>query len=687
MYKTTNRFISAAAIAITVLQFTISSCKSELTYVNPDSGTSKTPVSFSGNVITTRVNGSNWEDKDPIGIFMIKTGETLSTLSIADSANNKKYIFSQSNQAIVPATSKDTIYYPAKDKVDFIAYYPYTTRISSFSIPVNVSNQSVQANVDLLYSNNLKNIGLTTESQKLSFEHKLTKLKLVLTRGTGITAEQMQGAIVTIENIPVKGILSLAAGELSVDNTSSTTLTLKTTTSGESAEAIILPGSSLNKTICLTTRSGVKRVYTVKEENWAAKTEYQYTLSVERQIVPTVLEAEITPWTDGGNVTMNQNDKEENANTWDGASYDTSWYNAEGTSFTLHTAAELAGFAHLVNINLITFKNKTINLQANINLGNYNWIPIASASTSSIFEGTFDGNYHTIFGLTFSEQSSDIGIGLFTQNNGIIKNLTVDGNFTVNYTGTKTSAIYGGIAGINTGSIIRCKNYIKINSGETDKAFTMLAIGGICGRNTGGSSMLDCQNYGTINYTTTKMVKGSPLYVGGITAFNQGNTTGCDNNSLISVTGGRTQVGGIAGFCGGGSNIENCTNSGSIQGTTNVDSCFVGGIAGSASTTTGSCLIKSSSNSAAITATGPAFAGIGGGIIGYMKSGTLVGSSAHLMHATVSANSFSGGIAGYFIEKANNAVYLDCDNNGLPLKWIGNNIGKNYNSGAVNESN
>ena len=685
MHKTTNRLlISAAAIAILGFQLTVSSCNSELTSISTVE-TSQIPVTFSGRVLSTRVIGNNWEDKDPIGIFMIKTDEIFSSLSIIENAGNKKYVFSEENQSIVPATEQDTIYYPAKDKVDFIAYYPYTTKLVNFTIPIYVGNQNIQSNIDLLYSNNLKNISLTTEKQKLSFEHKLTKLKLIIKRGNGITAEQMQGATITIENIPAKGSFSLTSAALTLDNSSSTTISFKTDANGENAEAIFLPCSCLNKNIYLTTRSGVQRIYIIKEENWSEKTEYQYTLNVEKQIEPIEIEAEISPWSDGGNFSLEQNGKEENASIWDGNSYDTSWYNPDENSFTLKNAAEFAGLARLVNINLVSFKNKTICLQNNLNLSEFDWTPIASTGSTSLFEGTFDGNHHTISGLTFSEQNSDIACGLFAQNNGTIQNLSVNGSFSINHTSTKTSAIYGSIVGINYGDIINCKNYVNITSNNTDKPFTMLAIGGICGRNISSKIIRNCQNYGEINYSTNEMSKGSPLYLGGITAFNQGNTIDCDNNNHISASGGRTQAGGIAGFCGGGAIIENCTNSGNIQVTSNADSCFVGGIVGSANSTTSNCIIKLSNNSAAITATSPTFAGFSGGIIGYMKSFVIVENSINKIHASVSANTFSGGIVGYLTENANNTVYLNCDNNGSPLKWIGNIFGKTNNSGAEKE--
>lgn len=55
--------------------------------------------------------------------------------------------------------------------------------------------------------------------------------------------------------------------------------------------------------------------------------------------------------------------------TWDGTSVDTTWYNDTGSTFTINTAAQLAGLAKLVNEGN-NFSGKTITLGADIDLGN-----------------------------------------------------------------------------------------------------------------------------------------------------------------------------------------------------------------------------------------------------------------------------------------------------------------------------
>jgi len=90
------------------------------------------------------------------------------------------------------------------------------------------------------------------------------------------------------------------------------------------------------------------------------------------------------------------------AAVWDGTTTTTTWYNTTDASFTIDTAAELAGFASLVNGGN-TFSGKTVTLGADITLNDVsnvgNWATTAPSNTwtaigtsdTVYFAGTFDG--------------------------------------------------------------------------------------------------------------------------------------------------------------------------------------------------------------------------------------------------------------------------------------------------------
>ena len=118
---------------------------------------------------------------------------------------------------------------------------------------------------------------------------------------------------------------------------------------------------------------------------------------------------------------------------------DTEWYSEEVAMFTLTTKEQLAGFASLVNSG-VDFTNKIIYLGADIDLGFYEWIPIGNAEHA--YNGSFDGDGHTVSGLKINA-SADY-VGLFGNTTGRIINVNVvDANVFVNRDYNYVSIICG----------------------------------------------------------------------------------------------------------------------------------------------------------------------------------------------------------------------------------------------------
>ena len=96
------------------------------------------------------------------------------------------------------------------------------------------------------------------------------------------------------------------------------------------------------------------------------------------------------------------------ADTWDGSA-DTSWYTEPSTTntYTITTAAQLAGLAQLVNDGN-SFSGKTVKLGADIDLAGKEWTPIGKSG--AMFQGTFDGGENTISNLKISSEESYVGL-------------------------------------------------------------------------------------------------------------------------------------------------------------------------------------------------------------------------------------------------------------------------------------
>lgn len=218
---------------------------------------------------------------------------------------------------------------------------------------------------------------------------------------------------------------------------------------------------------------------------------------------------------------------------------------------TIATAKDLRKFATLVNEGN-TFEGKAIKQIADINLQcseTNQWTPIGNIDTNFCFNGTYDGNNHTISEIYIDNSSDFQALFSVLGEKGTIKNLKVSGNIIGN-------SWIAGIIAYNQGNIINCVNSCTI-VGNGDH------VAGISAGNYNGV-ISKCINLGTITANKIENFEDQ----GGITASNAGTVRLCINkgtiinNALIGY-----DVGGIVGQNIGGENsiIENCYNIGEIK--------------------------------------------------------------------------------------------------------------------------
>jgi hypothetical protein len=294
---------------------------------------------------------------------------------------------------------------------------------------------------------------------------------------------------------------------------------------------------------------------------------------------------------------------EVSADVWNGTA-DTAWYTANpaATSFTIDTAEELAGLASLVNAGTDTFSGNTVTLGANIILNDTsnfsNWgatspaniFPVIGITISdpngNFFQGTFDGDGHSITGLYVNNSSRNY-VGLFDTltSTSTVKNLILNSCYISGYesvggiagysagtiSGCSVSGVVkgseymvGGITGNSAGTISGCANFANISG--------VHKVGGITGTLSASTAIIyDCYNTGSISGSG---VQDSDNFsdTGGILGDDADSTTAnCYNLGNVSGTNG---VGGIGGFISG--TVTNCYSVGSVTGTANF-----GGIVGS----------------------------------------------------------------------------------------------------------
>ena len=241
------------------------------------------------------------------------------------------------------------------------------------------------------------------------------------------------------------------------------------------------------------------------------------------------------------------------------------------------------------------------------------WNPVGNSSTK--FTGTFDGNNHTISGLTIDRTVEDYQ-GLFgytdgatIQNVGLLGGSVTAGignsvgflagrvNSTtitnVYSTGTVSgNGAVGGLVGLKVSSSIT-------NSYVTGAVSGNNAIGGLVGYN--DSSITNSYATGAVNGND---------YVGGLVGQNNNTSASITNSYSTGSVTGRDYVGGLAGYANASASITNSYSTGNVTGRSSV-----GGLVGTHR------FLATISNSYSVgSVTGGSNVG---GLIGHCDGGTL----------------------------------------------------------------
>ena len=185
-----------------------------------------------------------------------------------------------------------------------------------------------------------------------------------------------------------------------------------------------------------------------------------------------------------------------------------------GDTVFVRTAEDLVQLAENCTLDSWS-QGKTVVLTDDINLSGSGFTPIPT------FGGTFDGQGHTISGLTITGSGNTRGLFRYVQQGALVRDMTVKGR--IKPGGTRASV--GGIAGSNAGTIENCA-LDGVVSGTSQ-------IGGIAGVNTVKGSINGCTVSGT--------VYGSHCG-GGVVGQNDGVAANCTNVASVNTTVSQNEV-------------------------------------------------------------------------------------------------------------------------------------------------
>lgn len=247
---------------------------------------------------------SSWENNDAIGIFMT-SGAGLTT--IVDGDENKKFATPDGDGQFWNIDADNAIHYP-KDgsKVNFIAYYPYSTALVNNVYKVDVKDQASQAAIDLMYSDNAKDYSSASAGKpQLEFIHQLTKVVFNIEGVGGISS--LEGLKIEIENMAGTADFDLATKTLTAGALDSK-IAVKTTIDAAN------PLKALSEGIVIPTAAAARKfIFTLKVDGQLKSFEWDASAQPfeagKKNTYPVKLDAKlgalvqpgatIKPWEDG----------------------------------------------------------------------------------------------------------------------------------------------------------------------------------------------------------------------------------------------------------------------------------------------------------------------------------------------------------------------------------------------------
>ena len=179
-------------------------------------------------------------------------------------------------------------------------------------------------------------------------------------------------------------------------------------------------------------------------------------------------------------------------------------YRITGNTYKVNTTEGLLAWNEAVQSDL----SLNCTLTEDINMAGKTWTPVGSSfSPNDSYQGTFDGQGHSITGLAITINSTYGNATLFDYigSNGTVKNLQVEVNYNVQQNG-----VAGGIAYTNYGTITACSVTGNITADAGD-------IGGIAVNNFDNGTITACWYNGQLQGHN----------IGGIISNNNNTVTAC----------------------------------------------------------------------------------------------------------------------------------------------------------------
>ena len=399
----------------------------------------------------------------------------VQTVALSVGGTVKEYDVTASDadgyKTAILSSDTDPFWWTSREDITVSAWWPYGTTMPDVVVKEDQSTKEGFEGSDFISAEAQT---VQFDNPTLEFSHRTARITVLLKPGDGIPS-------VTGADVSVTG--------LGTDNGNPATIRTYEP-GGDTYEALTAPQTVKANTPFIQVDLGGGTYYFRPHSDVVLEAGSRYTYTVSVNATGLTLEGcTIGGWTDGGGES--------------GTAEDLGYFIQDDGSYTVYTANGLKEWAEAVQ----TDPTLNITLTADIDLTGETWTPIGSGFSSNTgYQGTFDGQGHSITGLSITTNSTDGGNAVLFDgigSNGTVKNLQVEVNYNVQ------QGVASGIVNVNYGTITACSVTGDIAARTSD-------IGGIASINNG--SIIGCWFDGNL---TTNYVEG------GIAAYNYGTITAC----------------------------------------------------------------------------------------------------------------------------------------------------------------
>lgn len=351
------------------------------------------------------------------------------------------------------SSDTDPFWWTSREDITVSAWWPYGTTMPDVVVKEDQSTKEGFEGSDFIFAEAQT---VQFDNPTLEFSHRTARITVLLKPGTGITS--VSGADVYVTG-------------LGTDNSNPATIRTYEA-GGDTYEALTAPQTVKANTPFIQVDLGGGTYYFRPHSDVALEAGSRYTYTVSVNATGLTLEGcTIGGWTDGGGES--------------GTAEDLGYFIQDDGSYTVYTANGLKEWAEAVQ----TDPTLNITLTADIDLTGETWTPIGSGfSSNTDYQGTFDGQGHSITGLNASSLFGGIGESATVKNlqlvdvklnesGGATAGIVVNNYGTImacSMTGEISAYSYtSGIANFNLGTIVACwfSGTLKENEGYGIVAF------------------------------------------------------------------------------------------------------------------------------------------------------------------------------------------------------------------------